>query len=202
MADEAASSSDFSRVYCWAMLLVSLFLGYMLFRATAEANAYAQANELSKIAFGGPEASPQQEAKPTQIRHLGVGVLKYIETFKAATLKGSTAGGVDIPNEKVRERALALGLKVWNYGQESPSKNQVKGYVETSLPVTFEMTDLDHLAKFLYNFEASSTSMRILEVKWDLLPEKENPAVPGPGFLIQKPFVKIGIRRPIAGKDR
>ena len=202
MADEAATSSDFSRIYCWAMLLVSLFLGYMLFRSTTEANAFEQANDLAKIAFGGPEPSAQQDAKPTQIRHLGVGVLKYIETFKAATLKGSTAGGTDIPNEKVRERAQTLGLKVWNYGQESSTKNQAKGYVETSLPVTFEMTDLEHLAKFLYNFEASSTNMRILEVKWDLLPEKENPPVPGPGFLIQKPFVKIGIRRPIAGKER
>lgn len=202
MSDEAAPSSDFSRIYCWAMLLVSLFLGYMLYASTREANAFEQANELAKVAFGGAEPSPQQEAKPTQIRHLGVGVLKYIETFKAATLKGSTAGGVDIPIEKVRERARALGLEVFQYNTESPNKNQAKGYVETSLPIVFEKTDLLHLATFLYNFEVSSTSMRILEVKWDLLPEKENPAVPGPGFNIQRPSVKIGIRRPIAGRER
>ena len=203
MSDEAAtSSSDFSRIYCWAMLLVSGFLGYMLWKSSSEASAYELANKGARNVFGSTEASAQQEAKPTQIRFLGVGVLKYVETYKAATLKGSTAGGIDIPLDKVRERAKAIGLEVFQYNQESPNKNQAKGYVETSLPIVFDKTDLLRLATFLYNFEASSTNMRILEVKWDLLPEKENPAVPGPGYLIQRPSVKIGIRRPITAKDR
>lgn len=203
MADAAPSaSSDFSRVYCWAMLLVSLFLGWMLWKTSKEATAYEVANENAKSLFGGTEPSPQQEAKPTQIRFLGVGILKYVETYKAATLKGSQAGGVDIPIEKVRERATAVGLNVSQINAESVTKNQSKGYLETSLSIVFEKTDLERLSKFLYNFEQQSTNMRILEVRWDLLPEKENPPNPGPGHLIQRPTVKIGIRRPIAKTDR
>lgn len=200
MSEPEASSSDFSRVYCWAMLLVSAFLGYMLFKASKEADAFALANDAAKGVFGSPEPSPKQEDKPTQIRFLGVGILKYIETYKAATLKGTST--LNIPLEKVKERANLLGLQAYQWGQETDNKNSAKGYVETFLPVTFEKTDLDHLAKFLYNLEGSSTKLRTLEVKWDLLPEKENPPTPGPGHLIQRPQVKIGVRRPITAKDR
>ena len=200
MADDAAPSSDFSRIYCWAMLLVCAFLGYMLWKTTDEAQAYELANENSKNASGGAEPSVNQENKPTQIRFLGVGILKYIETYKAATLKGTST--LDIPIEKVRERAKLLGLEVYQYNPESPTKNSAKGYVETSLPIVFEKTDLDHLAKFLFNFEGSSTNLRTLEVKWDLLPEKDNSPTSTPGHLIQRPQVKIGVRRPITAKDR
>ena len=62
--------------------------------------------------------------------------------------------------------------------------------------------EFDHLAKFLYNFEGSSTNLRTLEVKWDLLPEKDNSPTTSPGHLIQRPQVKIGVRRPITAKDR
>ncbi len=201
MADEAAPSSDFSRIYCYAMLLVSAFLGYMLWKTSKEASAYERANESAKNAFGGPEPSANQELKPTQIRFLGVGILKYIETYKAATLKGG--GSVDIPIDKVKVRAASLGLTVYQYqGDSAPTKNQIKGYEESTLTVTFERTDLDHLAAFLYNFEQSSTSLRTLEVKWDLLPEKENNPTTTPGYLIQRPTVKIGLRRPLAAKTR
>ena len=201
MADDAVPSSDFSRIYCYAMLLVSAFLGYMLFRTSSEASAYEIANESAKNSFGGAEPSAIQEVKPTQIRFLGVGILKYIETYKAATLKGATT--VDIPFDKVKERAHVLGLEVNQYVDGGPpTKNAAKGYEESTLNVTFEKTDLAHLATFLYNFEVSSTNLRTLEVKWDLLPEKENPPTTSPGHLIQRPTVKIGLRRPITAKSK
>lgn len=201
MADDAAPSSDFSRIYCYAMLLVSAFLGYMLWKTAKDASAYETANESAKNFFGSADPSPSQEVKPTQIRFLGVGILKYIETYKAATLKGPAT--VDIPVEKVKERAKILGLEVYQYaGDNIPTKNAAKGYEESTLNVTFEKTDLNHLATFLYNFEVSSTNLRTLEVKWDLLPEKENPPSTTPGYLIQRPTVKIGLRRPLAGRAK
>ena len=201
MADDAAPSSDFSRIYCYAMLLVSAFLGFMLWKTAKEASAYEIANESAKNAFGGPEPSSSQEVKPTQIRFLGVGILKYIETFKAATLKGPTT--VDIPVDKVKVRATSMGLSARQWqGDSAPTKNPMKGYEESVLAVTFEKTDLQHLAGFLYNFEQSSTNLRTLEVKWDLLPEKENNPSSSPGHLIQPPFVKIGLRRPLSAKSK
>lgn len=198
--DEKAPSSDFSRVYCWAMLLVSAFLGWMLWTKTGEARALETASESAQNVFGSKDPSALQENRPDQIRFLGVGILKYIETFKAATLKGTST--LDIPVEAIRNRAKALGLDVVQYNPENPTRNAAKGYVETSLPIVFDKTDLDHLAKFLFNFEGSSTNLRTLEVKWDLLPEKDNPPTTTPGHLIQRPQVKIGVRRPISRDER
>ena len=65
--------------------------------------------------------------------------------------------------------------------------------------VIFEPTDLERLSTFLFNLESSGPKLRILDVRWDLRPDKENPYVPGkdPGYLIGAPTVKIGLRKPL-----
>ena len=93
------------------------------------------------------------------------------------------------------------GMFVWSIvasGRRSPSVLMIRP--GTPVTVQFEGTDLENFSKFLYNVETNSTKIRVLELKWDLLSEKDNPIQPGsqPGNRIGPPTAKFGFRRPIA----
>ena len=199
--DDAATaappkSGDFVRVYVIVMALMACVLGWFWWRHEAEADEFAKANERARSVFGdGPAGSAANDARPTTIRALAVGVLKYLGTSAGA---GKTEEGINIPAQTIRDRAEGIGLKIREIAAETSNKNAAKRYEEISVTVTFEPADLDALAKFLYNIEATSPNLRILDFRWDLKPEKENQVVPGsqPGHLINRPQVKIGFRRP------
>lgn len=200
-ADDGApkKSGDFLRLYVVVMALMAGVLGWFWWNHEGEADEYVKANERARSVFGdGPAGSAATDARPTTIRALGVGVLKYLGTSAGA---GKTEEGINIPAQTIRDRAEGVGLKVREIAAETSNKNAAKRYEEISVNVVFEPADLEALAKFLYNIEATSPNLRILEFRWDLKPEKENPVVPGSqaGHLINRPNVKIGFRRPYSG---
>ena len=150
-----------------------------------------------------------------RIRHkllLGLGVVVgIIALLLAGTLQGLAAftatvktadTGPSIPRQLIADRAGGVGLQIQTIAGEQTNKNNAKRYEETSVTVTFEPTDLDRLVKFMYNME-SDPRIRILDVRWELRPEKENPYEPGVpgkfGNAITRPQVKIGFRRPLTG---
>jgi hypothetical protein len=196
--DAPKGSSDFLRFYVIVLGLFAAVLGYFLWRLNGERREYETANAQARAIFGGPDAAATPaDQRPTTVRGLAIGVQKYLATYKAATVKTSD-NGPPIPMTLIADRAGGMGLVVQNRNDQPPSRNQAKRYEELSTMITFEPTDLERLAKFLYNLEASSTQIRVLDVRWELRPEKENPPVPG--YLITRPQVKIGFRRPIAGR--
>lgn len=204
MSDEAAERpGDFLRLYSIAMALLACVLGWLLFTQTKQKNAYAEANANARGIFGPPETTPRELEKPSTIRSLAVGIKKYLGTYKEATLK-SNDQAYPIPMTKISDRAEGFNLKVVNTLEAKPVQYPSKGYEEYTTTVTFEATNLFDLARFLYNFEQQSTQMRILELKWDLKPERENPYAPpiSPGHLVQRPTVRIGVRRPITSRTR
>lgn len=199
MADtEPKAPSDVLKLVVIGLALTAAALGYILYRFQGEKQAYEAANAQARAVFGGADAvPPAADQRPTTIRELAVGVLKYLATYKAATVKTSD-NGPPIPMTMISDRATGMQLTISGSNPQPPTKNQAKRYEELSTTITFEPTDLERLAKFLYNLEASSTQIRVLDVRWELRPEKENPDKPG--FLITRPQVKIGFRRPLAGK--
>jgi hypothetical protein len=194
----AKGSGDFLRFYVIVMALMAAVLGWFWRKTEAEADDYKLANERARAVFGTErvDATVADEATPKTIRGLAVGVLKYLATNRDA---GKTEGGINIPVETIKARATGAGMQFNNIGPERVEKNTPKRYEEVSVTVTFDPTNLDALAHFLYAVEQSSPIFRILDFSWELKPDKENPYVPGssPGHLIGRPKVKIGFRRPL-----
>jgi hypothetical protein len=128
-------------------------------------------------------------------------VSKYLATYREATVKTADTGP-SIPRQLIADRAAGVGLQIQTIAGEQENRNNAKRYVETSVTVTFEPTDLERLVKFMYNME-SDPRIRILDVRWELRPDKENPYEPGVpgkyGNAITRPQVKIGFRRPLTG---
>lgn len=197
----ADEGTDPLKIYVLLMGALALVLGFFLYRTTIDRAAFEKANADAETVFGGPTTAPGQDDRPTTIRSLAIGVQKYLQTTKDAKNKiGDSASS--IPVQKIREQAAAMDLTIKGIEMERITPNASKGYEEVSVTVQFEGTDLDHFAKFLYNLETSSTKIRVLEVKWDLMNEKENPVQPGqqPGNRILGPTAKVGFRRPAARK--
>jgi hypothetical protein len=205
MADDEAEkeSGDFVRLYVIVMTVMALVLGYLLWRTNEERKEFERANTLAKAQFGSVDAAPPaDDQRPTTITGLAVGVSKYLATFREATVKATDTGPA-IPVQTIKDRAGGMGLQIQTIGGEQTNRNNAKRYEEVSSTVTFDPTDLERLTKFMFNIEATNPRIRILDVRWELRPDKENPYEPGvPGKMgnaIQRPQVKMGFRRPLAG---
>jgi hypothetical protein len=205
MADDAPKGSgDFLRFYVVVMALMAAFLVWMWRRTDAEADDFRRANDTAQAIFGNEKtlAAAGAADAPKTISGLAVGVLKYLATNKDA---GKSSGGLNISTTTIRDRLEGVGLKASQIGGEQISKYQgQKRFEEISVTVTIEPCDQDSLARVLYNVEQASPNLRILDVAWELRPEKENPYNPrvSPGNLIGRPRVKIGFRRPLAATSR
>lgn len=203
MSDDAPKpSGDFTRFYVVVMALMAGVLAWLWQSKQSEADAFRRANDEAKRLFGDEKAGVDRPADqaPRTIRDLGVGVLKYLATNKDAG-KGKDSG-LNIPTSTIRDRLKGAGLTYQNISQENITKYQgAKRFEEVSVTVAIEPCNLMDLATFLYTVEQQSPIYRILDVAWELRPEKENPYQPGvsPGHLIGRPRVKIGFRRPLAG---
>jgi hypothetical protein len=194
------SPGEFVRVYVVVMALMAAFLGWLWWHNDAQADDYRKANDAAKTIFGeGPAGQPFPD-RPTTIRQLAVGAIKYLATKKEA---GKASGdGTLIPVQTLSDREKFSNLTAQNTGNEQIVKNPAKRYEEISVAITFEPTNLNDLAHFLYNIEQSSALFRILSFDWDLkMPEKDNPIVAGSqyGNLTTRPHVKVGFRRPSTG---
>jgi hypothetical protein len=197
---------DFVRLYVIVMAVMALVLGYLLWRTNGEKQEFERANALAKAQFGAADApATADDARPTTIAAFAVGVNKYLATYREATVKAADTGPA-IPVQTIKDRATGMGLQIQTIGGEQTNRNNAKRYEEISSTVTFDPTDLERLTKFMFNIEASSTRFRILDVRWELRGDKENPYEPGVpgkfGNAIQRPQVKVGFRRPIAGSGR
>jgi hypothetical protein len=198
-APKAKSPGEFVRVYVVVMALMAAFLGWLWWHNDAQADDYRKANDAAKSIFGEGEAGKPLPDRPTTIRQFAVGAIKYLATKKEA---GKAEGGVFIPVKTLEDRERGSNLKAKETSPESINKNPAKRYDEISVALTFEPTNLNDLAHFLYSIEQSSSIFRILSFDWDLkIGEKENPIVPGSqfGHQIGRPHVKVGFRRPSVG---
>jgi hypothetical protein len=199
--DEADEGTDPLKIYVIFMCVLAVVLGVFLVRASSERAAFERANAQAETVFGPPTTAPGQDDRPTTIRSLAIGIQKYLQTTKDAKNKIGDSSS-SIPVQKIRDLAAAMNLTIKLFDTERITPNPSKGYEEVSVTVQFEATNLDDFSKFLYNLESSSTKIRVLELKWALMPEKDNPVQPGqmPGNRILSPTAKFGFRRPIARK--
>jgi len=172
-------------------------LGYVCINLSGKKAAFTDANAQAASVFGGPTLPPSEAAKPTAIRALAIDIQKYLQTLQLS--KTPTGEVTAVPIAMIRARADGMQMGIKGITTEMTTPNRQRGYEEVSTTITFEQTDLERLATFLYNLESSSTKLRILDVRWSLRPDRENPYAPGaqPGYLIEGPTVKIGLRRPI-----
>jgi hypothetical protein len=199
--DVAAESTDPLKIYVIFMGVVAAVLVFLVVRTTTDRKAFEKANAQSQAIFGGPLTEPGQDERPTNIRTLAIGIQKYLQTFKEAKNKMGDSSS-SIPVNVIRNIADGMGLSIKQIDRENVIPNGAKGYEEVSVTVQFETTDLERFANFLYNLESSSTKIRVLELKWGLMGDRDNPVQPGvsPGNRIQVPTAKFGFRRPIARK--
>jgi hypothetical protein len=205
MADDETTkgSGDFVRLYVIVMGVLALVLAVILVRSHNEKQDFERANAVAKAQFGAADApATPDDQRPTTITGFAVGVSKYLATYREATVKAADTGPA-IPVQTIKDRAGLLSLQIQTIGGEQTNRNNAKRYEEISSTITFDATDLDRLVKFMFNIEASGPRIRVLDLRWELRPDKENPYEPGtPGKMgnaIQRPQVKIGFRRPIAG---
>jgi hypothetical protein len=199
--DAAGEGTDPLKIYVILMAVLAVVLGVFVYTTTSSRSAFERANAQSEAIFGGPVTAPGQEDRPTTIRSLAIGVQKYLQTTKESKNKIGE-GGAAIPVVGIRNQAGVMNLPIKLFDAERVTPNPSKGYEEVSVTVQFEGTDLETFSKFLYNLESSSTKIRVLEVKWNLLSEKDNPIQPGvsPGNRIGAPTAKFGFRRPISAR--
>ena len=193
------ASGDFVKTYVIVMGLLAAVLIYVCVTERSKRLAFASANDRAEAIFGGPTLSPREEERPTTIRALAVGIQKFLQTYEQAKVRSGEKDG--IPIKLIQDRAVAMGLQIRQITPETSTPNRQRGYDEISVTITFEATDLKSLSEFLYNLEdtGGNTKLRILDVRWELKGDKENPYQPGvaPGNAIQAPTVKIGLRKPI-----
>lgn len=200
-AAEAASvptkgGGDFLKTYVVVLAVLAAVLVMFDWNLWSKKAAFEKANEQAQKVFGGPTLPAEEDERPTTVRALAVGIHKYLQTYQGVP-KGS--GETAIPIQQIRQTADALQLKISVLATEQTTPYRSKGFEEVSTTITFEATDLERLSTFLYNLESKSTKIRILDVRWDLKADRENPYQPGtaPGFNISAPTVKVGFRRPI-----
>jgi hypothetical protein len=192
-APAAKKSGDFLKTYVWVMAALALFLGWLVWKKHDEKAAFERANAEAPRVFGEATLPASEIERPTTIRALAVGILKYLSSVKDMP-KGAT--DTAIPVAGIRRIAEGLGLQIRVFSPEQTEPKRAKGYEEISTTIQLEPTDLDRLAKFLYNVEATSTKVRVLDVRWDLKSDRENPYPPGNAAT--NITVKVGFRRPIS----
>lgn len=201
-ADDApAEGSDPLKIYVILMCVLAAVLGVFLIRTMSELKGFERANAQAETVFGGPVTGAGQDDRPTTIRSLAIGIQKYLQTTKDSKNRIGDSSS-SIPVQQIRDKATGMGLTIKGIDTERITPNAGKGYEEVSVTAQFESTDLEHFVLFLYNLESSSTKIRVLELKWDLMAEKDNPVQPGqsPGNRILGPTAKFGFRRPLAAR--
>jgi hypothetical protein len=186
--------SDLVKVYVILFALFAALLGYFVVRFNGERADYAAARADAERLFTSKPEARTKEGIPTTIYDLGADILRYLETYQSAQLKSGE--GVELPLTEISNRAKGSGLDLGPSGGVSRVENARDRYVEYTSTFTLkEVPNLENFAKFLYNLEASSTSIRVLELSWTLQPEAKNP-VP-PGNAINQPNFRLGVRRPM-----
>ena len=182
VTDEDAApkaSGDFLKTYVLVMAFIAAVLGVLWWKLAGELSDYQEAVALAPRRFGTAESlTAAHEGIPTTIAALGVDVLKYLETYKAARPEGEI---IKIPMDKITDRVNTRGLKI-RATSENFEKVPQKHYEEFSNLITLDQIgtlDEDNFASLLYNLEIIDTRMRILELLWVMRPDNENPYPPG-----------------------
>jgi hypothetical protein len=185
--------SDLVKVYVVLFALFSAGLGYLLLRFNSQRAEYEQARlESERLLTSRPEAR-QRDGTPTTVYDLGKDILQFLETYQAAALKSGETGSV-LPLGEITERARAAFIEIPTSTPVQQQPNNAKRYVEYSSTFTAKpVPNLENFAKFLYNLEASSTSIRVLELNWTLDPKAPYP----PGNAILQPTFRLGVRKPM-----
>lgn len=200
----ARKPSDWVRLYVLAMGLFTLVFAAAWVKWASDRNAFREANATAAAVFGTARPAgvplPVGDDRPTTVTGYALGVLKYIVTWKDAKVKPGEGG--DIPLQLVKDTASGHGLGIRSTPSPQTQKVTTKDgrkYEEVSATFIFDQTNLRSLADFLYDFERKTTKFRVLDLRWSLKPDKENPVVQGVsyGHLIQQPTVKIGFRRAV-----
>jgi hypothetical protein len=194
-AAEEKGGSDLVKVYVILFALFSAGLGWFVWKGNKDRAAYESARAVAEQWFTSKPEARQKDGTPTTIYDLGTDILRYLETYQAAQLKSGE--GVELPLTQIETRARAAGLELGASGGVSRVENARSKYVEYASGFTMkgEVPNLENFVKFLYNLEATSTSIRVLELSWNLAPEAKNP-VP-PGNAVNQPNFKLGVRRPL-----
>ncbi len=113
------------------------------------------------------------------IRAFAMGMLEYLATNRDAR-KGE-GGGAGIPTSVIRDRLQGVGLKSTQIGKEH--LNQYQGWLYAAVRKGLDQRDdqpaMPRLATSVPAVEQSSPIFRILDVKWELRAERENPYNPG-----------------------
>jgi hypothetical protein len=194
----AAKGSDLVKVYVVLFALFSGGLGYFFLKASTDRAAYAEARAdaerlLSKAPGG------RREGTPTTLYDVGVDILRYLETYQSAQLKSGEA--VPIPLKEIQDRLDGMQLTLRTSTTVTEQKNASRKYTELSS--TFSLQDvpnLENFAKFLYNLEGASTSLRVLELTW-ALDARALQNYP-PGNAITGATFRLGVRRPLTTDAR
>lgn len=197
LADDDAApkgKGDFLKTYVLVMAFIAIVLGVLWWKLDAERRDYEQAVALAPRRFGTPDAITRPgDGRPNTIAGLGVDILKYLETYKAARPEGDI---IKIPKETITDRVSARNLRIKGMSDNVDENNKLR-YVEFSTLVTLDQVgalDEENFAALLYNLEIIDTRMRILDLLWTLRPDKENPYPPG--NAIQNVTFRIGFRKP------
>jgi hypothetical protein len=193
-ADEK-KGSDLVKVYVILFALFSAALGWLVFRFNGERSAYESARRDAERLFTSKPEVRLKDGTPTTIYDLGTDILRYLETYQSAQLKSGE--GTELPLKEIADRARGAFLELGPSGGVSRVENARDKYVEyTSTFSMKEVPNLENFATFLYNLEASSTSIRVLELSWSLQPQTKNPVPPGNAIL--QPTFRLGVRRPLS----
>lgn len=197
MADASADrkGSDLVRVYVILFALFSAVLAYFVFHYDSRRAKYAAARvEAERLLTSNP-SDRDSKGTPVRIYDLGTDILRFLETFHSAQLKSNE--GAELPLKEISDRAKAAFVDLGASSGVSRSVNAGKKYVEYHSQFTVrEVPSLDNFVKFLYNLEASSTSIRVLDLSWQLQPIAKNPYPPG--NAISQPTFRLGVRQPLS----
>jgi hypothetical protein len=190
--------SDLVKLYVILFAVFSAALGVFLVKMTAKKNAFREARIDARrlLTIAGPGARPRG-GPPTTIVDTGLDILKYLETYQSAQLKSGE--GSILPMKDIQDRIQGANLTFQNATGLDPVTNAAKKYVQYSSTITLrEAHNLENFATLLFNIEATSTSIRVLELNWSLKPEKDNPYPPG--NAIASPTFRLGVRRPLGSE--
>jgi hypothetical protein len=188
----AKTPTDPLKAYIVVFALLSAFIGFLYLQMSREGGAYAQANEEAPRLIGDRVADPASDRRPSTLYALGSDVWKYTETYKASQIKPEEGGG--IPNKLIMDR-IEIAHMSMRTSTVQKQKVALRGYEENSITYNMEPATIRHFAELLYSIEGQSTSLRVLDLSWQLRPAKENPYPPGDAIWNES--FRVGTRRPI-----
>jgi hypothetical protein len=189
--------SDLVKVYVILFALFSVGLGYWFLKLSNDRAAYERARvEAERLLTKGGIPTTARSRGPATIYDAGTDILKYLETYQSTQLKSGAEGSV-IPLKEIETRIQGAGLEVANVGGLQRVPNQRDRYEEYSTTFTMrEVPNLENFATLLYNIEAVSTSIRVLDLRWNLITQPTKNPYP-PGNAISTPTFRLGVRRPM-----